>query len=129
MLLVNYIKEPFFDKLRTEKQLAYYLRAYPKNTRGTLSLNFILISSNTQPRAISQYITEFCNTFLIEAEQDLTPEKFETIKKSVRTKTLEPHNSLSDYFAFVRREIGNQTFLFNRKERECLEQYLGNITR
>lgn len=57
MLLVNYIKEPFFDKLRTEKQLAYYLRAYQGNTRGVLSLNFILISSNTPPHAISQHIS------------------------------------------------------------------------
>lgn len=57
MLLVNYIKEPFFDKLRTEKQLAYYLRAYQSNFRGVLSLNFILISSNTAPQAISQHIS------------------------------------------------------------------------
>lgn len=64
MLLVSYIKEPFFDKLRTEKQLAYYLRAYQNNTRGVLSLNFILISSNTPPHAISQHISQFCNTFL-----------------------------------------------------------------
>lgn len=76
MLLVNYIKEPFFDKLRTEKQLAYYLRAYPKNTRGILSLCFILISSNTEPTAISNYITDFCNTFLQNAENDLTADKF-----------------------------------------------------
>jgi secreted Zn-dependent insulinase-like peptidase len=87
-LLVNYIKEPFFDKLRTEKQLAYFLRAYPKNTRGVLALCFILISSNSDPRAVSGHISTFVNEFLAKAEEDLTGEKFESIKNSVRTKVL-----------------------------------------
>jgi insulysin len=128
-LLVNYIKEPYFNELRTEKQLAYYLTAYSKNTRGVLGLCFILVSSNTDPRAISGHIANFCREFLQKAEQDLTAEKFESIKNSVRTKILEPHNSLKEYFDFVCREIDHKTFLFNRKDRECLEGYLDSITR
>lgn len=47
----------------------------------------------------------------------------------MRTKVLEPHNSLKDYFEFVCREIDNRTYLFTRKEKETLEKYLGSITR
>lgn len=75
-MLHNYIKIPFFDKLRTEQQLAYYLAAYKNNTRGVLGLNFLLISSNTNPKDISGHITNFIKDFLANSDQDLTSDKF-----------------------------------------------------
>ena len=87
-LLRNYIKEPFFDQLRTQKQLAYYLTAYSQHNRGILSLCFLLISSNADPYAISGHIHTFVTDFLANIEADLTVEKFEQLKDSLRTKVL-----------------------------------------
>lgn len=84
-MLNNYIKTPFFDKLRTEQQLAYYLSAHKINTRGVLALNFLLISSNANPKEISGHITNFINDFLTKSVEDLTEDKFETLKNSVRS--------------------------------------------
>jgi len=70
--LKNYIKEPFFDQLRTQKQLAYYLTAYSQNTRGILSLLFLLISSNADPHAVSEHIHSFVKEFISAIETDLT---------------------------------------------------------
>lgn len=46
----NYIDEPYFNELRTNKQLAYSLGAAITNTRRVLGMRFILTSSTTDPK-------------------------------------------------------------------------------
>lgn len=48
-LLKNHVEEPFFNELRTERQLAYYLTTRVANTRGVLGMYFILVSSSKDP--------------------------------------------------------------------------------
>ena len=100
-LLKNYIAIPYFDKLRTEMQLAYYLAAYQRNYRGVLSLWFILVSSNTNPFDVSKHIQDFIDNFIKKSDEDLTDDKFSTLKKSLTSEILEPFHSLQDYFNFI----------------------------
>ena len=53
-------------------QLAYHLSVSQRNIRGVLSLWFSLVSSNTNPRDISQHISSFVDDFLDKVEEDLT---------------------------------------------------------
>ena len=109
-------------------QLAYYLAAYQRNIRGVLSLWFILVSSNTNPIDVSNHISDFVNDFIKKSEEDLTEDKFQTLKKSLISKTLEPFHSLSDYFDFVCKEVSRGTFCFDRKTNaEQLNKWLDQI--
>ena len=75
-LLKNYIEQPYFDNLRTQKQLAYSLCAYQQNTRGVLGLLFLLISSNSDPFQITEHIKTFISEFIAAMGEDLTEDKF-----------------------------------------------------
>lgn len=110
--------------------MAYYLAAYQENIRGVLSLSFLLISSTAHPKEISGHITTFIQDFLEKIDKDLTEEKFETLKKSLISKTLEPFQSLEDYYTFVYREINKGTYCFDRKTNSAkLNDYLAQIKR
>jgi secreted Zn-dependent insulinase-like peptidase len=90
----------------------------------------MLISSNTNPYDISEHIDNFVNDFITKSGEDLTEEKFETLKQSLTSKTLEPFHSLSDYFDFVCQEINRGTFLFDRKTNAAqLKAVLDKITK
>ena len=58
-ILKVYIKEPFFNELRTKKQLAYYVSSKVCETRGVLGMHFILVSSNTDPKSCEKHMKDF----------------------------------------------------------------------
>ena len=74
-LLKNHVEEPFFNELRTEKQLAYYLTTRISNTRGVLGMYFILVSSSKDPEYIAREIKRFVTEFMGKMETELTEEK------------------------------------------------------
>lgn len=74
MLLKNYIDEPYFNELRTQKQMAYYLAVTIENTRGVLGLKFILVSSTRDPKNISEEIKNFVSSFFLKMAEDLSAE-------------------------------------------------------
>ena len=82
-------------------QLAYYLAAFQKNIRGVLSIWFLLISSNTNPFDVSKHIADFIGDFIDKIKDDLSEEKFDTLKQSIVSRTMEPFHSLGDYFEFL----------------------------
>ncbi len=114
-LLKNHVEEPFFNELRTEKQLAYYLTTRIANTRGVLGLYFVLVSSSKDPAFIAEEIKKFVATFFAKMADELTEEKLEKLRQSVKTKFSVPHNNLKALFDFVCREISQSTFYFTRK--------------
>lgn len=76
----NHIDEPYFDELRTKRQLAYYLFARVKNVRNVLGLQFLLVSSTKDPYAISQEIKNFVNDFFGNLDTNLDAEKYKTLQ-------------------------------------------------
>lgn len=79
----------------------------------------MLVSSTIDAERISIEIQKFVKDFLSpeRLKKDLTTEKFEQIKDSIRVKEITPHNNLKKLFDFVSTEVNNRTFYFNRKEK------------
>jgi secreted Zn-dependent insulinase-like peptidase len=117
-LLRDHIDEPYFNALRTEKQLAYYLAVKVQNVRGVLGLQFLLVSSTKDAYDISVEIKNFVKEFFGNLVENLNEEKLTQLKNSVETKIITPHNNLKDLNSFVNREISCKTFNFNRKTKE-----------
>lgn len=127
-LLKNHIDEPFFNELRTEKQMAYSLGVKVLNTRGILGLEFILVSSTRDPYDISQEIKGFAEGFFGKLDENLQQEKLEQVKDSLAIKLGAPHNNLKSKFDFISHEISDRTHYFLRKEKEELWKHLNSIT-
>jgi hypothetical protein len=60
-------------------------------------------------------------------ETDLTEEKVEQLRSSVKTKYSVPHNNLWGMFNFVCQEIEEANFYFDRKSKEELDKHLRSI--
>jgi nardilysin len=93
MILRVYIKEPFFDELRTRRQLAYNVQTALKNNRGVLGLLFLLVSSNVSPREAAKLMKEFISRHF-QKFKELSTEDFIGLKKAVVAKLTEPFDSL-----------------------------------
>ena len=79
----------------------------------------MLVSSTIDAERISIEIQKVVRDFLSpeRLKKDLTTEKFDQIKDSIRVKEITPHNNLKKLFDFVSTEVNNRTFYFNRKEK------------
>ena len=115
-LLKTYIKEPFFNELRTLKQLAYLVRTNVDVERGVIGLVFTIVSSNTDASSVGKSMREFITSYL-QKFSDQTKEELDTLKQSVLVSLTEPHDSLNDQFEFVNRQVTRRAFLFNGKEK------------
>ena len=127
----NHIDEPFFNELRTLKQMAYYLTVKIENTRGILGMYFILVSSTRDPANITAEIKTFVEDFFGKLETDLTgdnSDKLKLLKDSVFTKLNAPHNNLEALFDFIIHEVSEKTNYFNRKVAEEIRSRLDPIT-
>jgi secreted Zn-dependent insulinase-like peptidase len=62
-ILKTYVKEPFFNDLRTLKQLAYYVATVVRVNRGILGMYFLLVSSNADPLSVANQMKEFLVPF------------------------------------------------------------------
>lgn len=99
-LIKVHAKEPFFNELRTNKQLAYYVGTRVKPFRGVLGLYFILVSSNTDPFGVYKEIKAFVEPHLRKIAT-ITDDELKIIKEAVLVELSEPHHSLKDLFEFV----------------------------
>ena len=81
------------------------------------------------PYVISQRIRAFIQQFYDKMAENLTEEKFETLKNSLRTQVLESHTNLKAFYDFISREVDLKTYNFKRKEKEQLESYLSQVKR
>jgi len=81
-LLKTYIKEPFFNELRTLKQLAYLVRTNVDVERGVIGLVFTIVSSNTDASSVGKSMREFITSYL-QKFSDQTKEELDTLKQSV----------------------------------------------
>lgn len=75
-IVMQFLSEPFFNELRTQKQLGYIVMSRPVNTRDVLGAQFMVQS----PKRSCEYIVECVNDFLVgmkEKVSQLSDEDFE----------------------------------------------------
>ena len=119
-LIKTYIKEPFFNELRTLKQLAYLVRTNVDIERGVIGMVFTIVSSNTDANSVGKQMREFISSYLKKFSEE-TEEDLDKLKQSVLVSLTEPHDSLNDQFSFVNRQVTRRSFQFDGKEKSVVE--------
>jgi nardilysin len=128
MILTIYIKEPFFDELRTRRQLAYNVQTALRNNRGVLGMLFLLVSSNASPKEAAKLMKEFIFGYFGKFKM-LSAEEFVALKKAVFAKLTEPLDSLKKWSAEVCHHTVYRTFQFNRNDPNYVKGIISQITK
>lgn len=121
-VLTSYVKEPCFDVLRTTEQLGYVVAALNRHSRSILNLN-ILIQSNVKcPHFLSKRVDVFLDN-LKEKVEKLSDEDFNKYVDGVRVGLQQKDLSIYEESTRYWEEIGNHSYLFDRKEKKLEETY------
>lgn len=114
---MQFLSEPFFNELRTQKQLGYVVMSRPCNTRDVLGAQFMVQS----PKRSCEYIVECVNDFLVgmkEKVMNLSEEDFEVQKQAVLVKLAEKDINLSKETYRHWGEISTHKYNFERQDKE-----------
>ncbi|KAL7014553.1 hypothetical protein ACKWTF_016003 [Chironomus riparius] len=123
-LILQIIRAPFFDILRTKEQQGYMVDCLIRRANGTQGIKFV-IESSKHP----EYIEERIKRFLISMQRtitEMTQEKFENNKNSLKLKKLRTPLTLAAQFWQFHKEISTQQYHFNRSHVEA--SILKNLT-
>jgi len=125
-LVMQYIKEPFFDDLRTKQQLGYVVFSRHEDTRDVLGCQFLVQSSHKS----CEYLVNAINVFLVEIREKIkaiTDEEIEVQKTAVHTLLAEKDINLTkENFRFWN-EIASHQYEFERQPKNL--EILKTITR
>lgn len=114
-IIGRYLADPFFDELRTDKQLGYVVQSFEENFRGILGFNFLIMSSMYN----SYYVSEKVREFLFAMNDKLkimNEDDFEELKESVLDEVLCKDNNIFEESGKMWEEIRTNQFLFNRSK-------------
>lgn len=112
--ITNWVKNPYFEDLRTQQQLGYAVFATSRNINGVRHFMF-LIQSDVKPTHFCIERTEVFLNKMREELKDMTPEKFAEIQAGVIAGLKEPNKTLSDQYSDDWTEIKNHQYKFDRK--------------
>jgi len=119
-ILGNYLKEPCFDKLRTDEQLGYIVSGFNGEMRKVLNY-VVIVQSNIQgPQYLSSRVLNFLDA-MREKIKTLTDEEFSKYVESIRVKILTKDLSIRQEGSRYWNEILTHKYVFDRKEKD-LEQ-------
>lgn len=110
-LLAQIISSPFYEEIRTTRQMGYIVYATPFEMLETPALGFVVQSPSASPAEIDQAVQEFSNSFE-ETLSALTAERLDREKQAVISKLLERDRQLGEISSRYWREIdrGMDTF-------------------
>ncbi len=110
-LLAQIISSPFYEELRTTRQLGYIVYATPFEMLETPALGFVVQSPGASAEDIDQAVREFAKGFEKTLE-DLDEKRLEREKRAVISRILERERQLGDISGRYWREIdrGNDDF-------------------
>ena len=94
-LIAQMVKAPFFNSLRTDKQLGYVVSAFPYHANRVPGLGMLVQSPVASEALLRDEFTLFTEDFLNEVD-GLSPEEFARHKEAVLTNLEEAPKSLSE---------------------------------
>ncbi|MBU2955082.1 insulinase family protein [Marinobacter sp. F3R08] len=103
-LLAQIISSPFYEEIRTNRQLGYIVYATPFEMLETPALGFIVQSPSASRAEIDQAVQEFSGSFEATLAA-LTPERLDREKQAVISKLLEKDRQLGEISSRYWREI------------------------
>jgi len=112
-ILDNYLRDSFFDQLRTNEQLGYVVYSRAMLLRGVNIFVFVIQSDVKWPHFLRQRIAAYFET-VKESVQNLSDEEYEKFIDSVKTQYLEKPLTLGEEASKHWEEIKTQQYFFNR---------------
>lgn len=121
MELVNAIvEEPFYNELRTKKQLGYIVASGVKGVESTRTLSFIVQSNVAKSESLTLEILSFLDKIEANILEKLSKADFEVYVKSLIDKKTEPDKDLAIEVTRNWSEIASGRLQFDRRQREAL---------
>ena len=114
-LLAQIISSPFYEEIRTNRQMGYIVYAMPFEMLETPALGFVVQSPSATSTEIDQAIREFSNSFE-ETLSALTPERLDREKQAVISKLLERDLQLDEISSRYWREIDRGVSSFDSRQ-------------
>ncbi|WP_417519281.1 insulinase family protein [Marinobacter sp.] len=115
-LLAQIISSPFYEEIRTTRQLGYIVYATPFEMLETPALGFVVQSPTSSQEAIDQAIREFTEGFETTLS-NLSAERLKREKQAVISSLLERDRQLGDISGRYWREIDRGVNSFDSREK------------
>lgn len=125
-ILEHLLKEPFFNRLRTQEQLGYLVFSGANNNHGIEHLRFIIQSDKYSGSHLEDRINLFMNFFSKHLEE-MSETDFQKNLSSVVAKKFEKDKNLWQESLRYWHEITSQAYCFNRDRLEG--EYLKTISK
>lgn len=123
-ILSSVVNEPFYNELRTKKQLGYIVASGVKGIAETRSISFIVQSSVAPANKLTNEILSFLDNVESTILQKLSKGTLAVYVKSLVEKKTEPEKELAGEVTRNWSEIASGRMQFDRQQREaaaCLE--------
>ena len=114
-VLSNYLRDPCFDRLRTDEQLGYIVSGSHLESRGILGYYILIQSSIAGPQFLSSRIGAFLDSTR-EKIKKISDEEFKIFVESVRIKILQKDLSIYQEAYRYLNEINKHRYVFNRSK-------------
>ncbi|MDX1633599.1 MAG: insulinase family protein [Marinobacter sp.] len=114
-LLGQIVSSPFYEEIRTTRQLGYVVYATPYEMLETPALGFVIQSPEATGPALDQAVREFSGQFR-QTLTGLTDAELEREKQAVVSRLLEQDRTLSEVSERYWREIDRNQTGFNSRE-------------
>ena len=115
-VLDKYFSTPFFEELRTEKQLGYVVFSLFQSFSGVFSFQFLIQSNVTTSMHCVGHINQFLKKHR-DLIKDLDDKVFEDFKESIIKNILGPYNNLNEEANFYYGKISDNTYEFDWKSK------------
>lgn len=125
-LLGQIISSPFYEELRTNRQLGYIVYATPFEMLETPALGFVVQSPEASSDEIDQAVREFSQTFK-GTLSEMTEQELNREKQAVISKLMEQDRRLGEISERYWREIDRGETDFDSRER--LAKAINNVSR
>ena len=114
-VLSNYLRDPCFDRLRTDEQLGYIVSGSHSENRGILGYYILIQSSIAGPQFLSSRIRAFLDSTR-DKIKNITEEEFKTFVQSVRIKIMQKDLSIYEEAYRYLNEINKHKYVFDRSK-------------
>ncbi|MGO1233636.1 MAG: insulinase family protein [Marinobacter sp.] len=114
-LLAQIVSSPFYEEIRTTRQLGYIVQASNFEILETPALGLIVQSPTADGTAIDNAVADFAESFT-EQLGNLDEKRLDREKQAVISKLLENDRQLDDISGRYWREIDRQNHQFNSRE-------------
>jgi secreted Zn-dependent insulinase-like peptidase len=115
-LLAQIISSPFYEDIRTKRQLGYIVYATPFEMLETPALGFVVQSPSASANDIDEAVRQFSENFRSQLN-DIDTESLEREKQAVISSLLKRDHQLGDISGRHWREIDRSAFTFDSRQK------------